>query len=209
MAQQGQPKGIGVSVAQVIAGALASVSAAVVASFFGVAGTLIGAATTSVVATVGGALYRSSLERTQAQVVRIRRNPDTGKVTREVEEPTMPARRGRIRWGAVLGGLAVVLALTFGAVTAVEVLAQKPLAAVVQQEPPTEGQTTIGAVVEQVADTAAPASTEPTAPIVGTAEVTQEAEATATTPPKVTRTPPAVRKTTEPQPSRQGTPTGP
>ena len=39
------------------AGALAAVSAAVVASLFGVAGTVIGAAVASVVSTVGAALY--------------------------------------------------------------------------------------------------------------------------------------------------------
>ena len=48
------------------AGALAAVSAAVVASLFGVAGTVIGAAVASVVSTVGAALYGESLRRTNA-----------------------------------------------------------------------------------------------------------------------------------------------
>ena len=51
------------SAAQIITGALASVSAAVVASTFGVTGTLLGAALSSVVSTIAAALYSHSLER--------------------------------------------------------------------------------------------------------------------------------------------------
>ncbi len=57
------------------AGALAAVSAAVVASLFGVAGTVIGAAVASVVSTVGAALYSESLRRTNAQLRRAGSNP--------------------------------------------------------------------------------------------------------------------------------------
>ena len=49
------------SAVQIIAGALASVSAAVVASTFGVTGTLLGAALGSVVSTIAAALYTHSL----------------------------------------------------------------------------------------------------------------------------------------------------
>ncbi|MHA6798144.1 DNA polymerase III subunit gamma/tau domain-containing protein [Bounagaea algeriensis] len=52
-----------VSPAQVTGGALASVTAAFLGSRLGVAGTFIGAGLTSVVITVGGALYQRSLER--------------------------------------------------------------------------------------------------------------------------------------------------
>jgi hypothetical protein len=53
-----------ISVIQVVAGALAALTAAVLASTFGVEGTITGAAFGSVVATVGGAWYGWSLERT-------------------------------------------------------------------------------------------------------------------------------------------------
>jgi cytoskeletal protein RodZ len=53
-----------VSVIQVMAGALAALSAAVIASTLGVEGTIAGAALGSVVATAGGAWYSWSLERT-------------------------------------------------------------------------------------------------------------------------------------------------
>jgi hypothetical protein len=224
MAQQGKQQGIGISAAQVIAGAFASVSAAVVASFFGIAGTLIGAAATSVVATVGGALYKSSIERAHARVVRIRQHPSASGVTQEVVKEVTPATPPwRIRWLPVLGGLAIVLALTFGAVTAVEVLAQKPLAAVVQQEPPQAGQTTLGAVVQEVTDTAPAeptATIEPTTPLAGTAAPTAGTTATVAddltpTPARKTAVPTTTGTTNTPTrvaPSsspRQGTPTKP
>ena len=53
-----------VSVIQVMAGALAALTAAVLASTFGVEGTISGAAFGSVVATAGGAWYAWSLEQT-------------------------------------------------------------------------------------------------------------------------------------------------
>jgi hypothetical protein len=51
-----------------IAGALAAVSSAVLLSTLGAAGTLIGAALGSVIATVGGALYSQGLARSQARL---------------------------------------------------------------------------------------------------------------------------------------------
>src|ERR671916_808240 len=94
------------SVVQVLAGALAAVSAAVVASTFGLAGTLLGAAVTSVVATVAGALYTHSLERARARI-RIRRDPQTGRLERELVPP--PAAPRPIAWGLVAGAPAPVL----------------------------------------------------------------------------------------------------
>jgi hypothetical protein len=56
------------SVVQVAAGALAAVSSAVAASYFSVAGTLLGAALGSVVGTIGTAVYKASLARTNAKL---------------------------------------------------------------------------------------------------------------------------------------------
>ncbi|HEV7825410.1 MAG TPA: hypothetical protein VGP02_10915 [Mycobacteriales bacterium] len=53
---------------QIVAGALAAVSSAVAASYFGVAGTLAGAALGSVVGTVGTALYKRSLAETKEKL---------------------------------------------------------------------------------------------------------------------------------------------
>src|SRR6476620_6007159 len=56
-------RGPDISAAQVAGGALAAVSAAVVASFLGIGGTLVGAALGSIVASIGGALYSHSFQR--------------------------------------------------------------------------------------------------------------------------------------------------
>jgi hypothetical protein len=67
-----EPSGrLGVSGVQVAASVMASVSAATVASFFGVAGTIIGAAVVSVFATVGSAAYGLGLRRTQARLQQV------------------------------------------------------------------------------------------------------------------------------------------
>src|SRR3954453_3085270 len=51
----------GLSLTQICGGALAAVTAAVAASFLGVAGTLIGAGVGSVISTIAAALYSHSL----------------------------------------------------------------------------------------------------------------------------------------------------
>ena len=50
---------------------LASTSAAVVASFFGVAGTIVGAALVSIVATVGTAAYSLGIRRTRSRLQQV------------------------------------------------------------------------------------------------------------------------------------------
>lgn len=59
---------LGIDWLKTIAGALAAVSAAVLLSTLGAAGTIIGAAVGSVVATVGGALYSQGLARSHERV---------------------------------------------------------------------------------------------------------------------------------------------
>ncbi|GAA4071372.1 hypothetical protein [Nonomuraea soli] len=56
------------SVPQIAGGALAAVTAAVAASYLGVAGTFIGAAVASVASTIGGAVYTHYLKRTGEKV---------------------------------------------------------------------------------------------------------------------------------------------
>src|SRR5690348_16683300 len=119
---------IQLSVVQIIAGALASVSAALVASTFGLKGTLLGAAITSIVASVGGALYSHSLHRARARI-QTRFNPHTGAIERVVIRP--PRARRPIRWGRVAGVAGLVFVLAMGAITVVEVAARRPVAALV------------------------------------------------------------------------------
>src|SRR3712207_3098225 len=53
----------GIQLSKVVAGTLAAVSAAVIGSFLGVAGTLAGAAIASIVGSVGTEIYQRSLDR--------------------------------------------------------------------------------------------------------------------------------------------------
>jgi hypothetical protein len=65
-----RPKERRINPIAIVAGALASISAAVVASYFGVAGTLIGAAVVSVVSSIGAALYAGVIGATASRVQR-------------------------------------------------------------------------------------------------------------------------------------------
>lgn len=82
----------GLTLPQIIAGALAAATAAILGSFLGVIGTIGGAAVASVISTVGSALYQKSLERTRDVVKsRLVVNPMTGtKVARAAGQGAGP-----------------------------------------------------------------------------------------------------------------------
>ena len=61
-------RGLNLSAAQIIASVLATLSAAVAASFLGVAGTLLGAALGSVVSTMGTEIYKHYLQRSEERL---------------------------------------------------------------------------------------------------------------------------------------------
>jgi len=155
------------SVIQIIAGALASVSAAVVASTFGLKGTLLGAAMTSIVASVGGALYTHSLHRAHVRI-RTRLNPHTGRIERIVIPPQRVRRP--IRWGMVVGGAGLVFLVTMGAITVMELAAHKPVAVLVGHAASEHGGTTVGALIQSAPGSAPIAMpTMPTGTTAGSA----------------------------------------
>lgn len=156
------PDRMGVSGSQVAASVLASTSAAVVASFFGVAGTVIGAAVVSVVATVGTAAYGLGIRRTKARLVQVQALrlgrteagqeaaasrvdegvPDAADPEPAAADPVMPEAAvdavdagptgwwhgfARHRW-SLAAGVALVLVLSLGAVSLLEVVTDGPLA---------------------------------------------------------------------------------
>jgi hypothetical protein len=149
--EQARPR-LEVSGTQVAAGALASVSAAVVASLFGAAGTLIGAAVASVVTTVGSAVYGLWLRHTGAKLRQAQ-----GVLPFRPTLPSIP--RGRIeRWRAwlsqrrsgVLAGVGLVFVATMAVVTLVEAVGQRPLSSIAGHD--RSGATSIGAVVRGDSD---------------------------------------------------------
>src|SRR5215213_5933564 len=81
-AEKGQ---LGLSVTQVVGGALAAMTAAALGSQLSVAGTVVGAALASIIAAVAGSLYTASLRRTSDKVKTVFY---TGQPN-EVEEPTV------------------------------------------------------------------------------------------------------------------------
>ncbi len=192
-----QPKGLQLSATQVAAGALASVSSAVVASFFGLAGTLIGAALASVISTVSAALYSSSLQKTNEKLRTARSQltgrqppvadtkvapatpatPATQVLPAHLDPRRAPARRPRPRWTRVAVYAAAVFAMAMGVITGIELIGQKPVSALVGGTQ-TSQETTIGAItnassssdVQQEEEPSSPSST--TAPATGTSAPT-------------------------------------
>ena len=79
---------LGLSVPQVLGGALAAATSALAASFLGVAGTLVGAVVGSVVATIGAAVYAHSLRKaaTQLRVIRPAIRPDAAVASQDSAE---------------------------------------------------------------------------------------------------------------------------
>lgn len=86
MSEDDKPK-VDVNVVQVLGSALAAVSSAVLLSTVGVAGTLIGAAAGSVIATVGGAIYSYSLDVSKRRVAAAAQLAAAARL-RRVEAPT-------------------------------------------------------------------------------------------------------------------------
>ena len=104
---------IGLSTTQLIASALAAVTATVAASYLGVSGTVIGAAVASVLSVLGNAVYTHSLRHTGNRM-----------------RAAVPARG---RW--VLGACATVFVAVLAVVTVVELAAGRPLTDLVRGTP--------------------------------------------------------------------------
>jgi hypothetical protein len=124
---------IHLSAAQVAASSAAAVTAAVICSFFGVAGTVIGTAVASVMATVGSALYSYSLRRTKAK---LRRLHQAGAASPPLTEVMRTAREQGLRlWQQMplrilaIGAVGVFVVST-AVITGIELGVGKPLAAV-------------------------------------------------------------------------------
>ncbi|HEY7596343.1 MAG TPA: hypothetical protein VH969_24570 [Actinophytocola sp.] len=189
-----------IRLSQVLAGALAAVTAAVLGSTMGVAGTVVGAGLASVVTTVGGAVYLRSIQRTRQGVRSVRNmvvahagrtsvtlleertEPETGADERPGtgEEPgeetsdrtgtEQPPAHRRLRWPALI--VASVLAFVVGmmVVTGVEWLRGESLSG--------NGGTTVGRIVRSQPDGGGdrqdtpPATRTSTVPSTGPSTVT-------------------------------------
>lgn len=153
LSERAESERLGLSATQLLASGLAAMSATVAASYFGVAGTVIGAALGSVVTVTGSAVYGYWLRRTRSRVRRSldvavgnRFATDPAQVTAQRERagtdsagpaagrPERPARDGQLgRWLrpklalAAAGLFVAVLAVTTG----FEFFSGQPLSATV------------------------------------------------------------------------------
>ena len=205
MSQDDKPK-VDVSVVQVLGSALAAVSSAVLLSTVGVAGTLIGAAVGSVIATVGGAVYAYSLDVSRRRVAaaaqlaaaaRLRRGeaPNQRLATQELPAAEAPAQdpvpgpsgQGRPRWREALANLnwkrvAVaslgVFLATMAIIVAFELAAGRPVSTFTGGTDSTHSGTTLGGSSEP-GSTPTPAPTPTPTP---TSSTTPSADEPSTSP---------------------------
>ena len=143
-------------VPKLLAGGLAAVSGAVVASFFGVEGTLIGAALVSMLVAPAEALYTHSLASAHRVARRslLRRLGDQAGTSQageseegESEEGASQAQPQPIRWQRVAVAAVLAFGIAVAAITVVEAVANQPLASLVGTRPRQGGSTSVGVVV--------------------------------------------------------------
>ncbi len=223
MDNQPRERFFGLTPAQVGGSVLAATTGAFVASWSGAAGTVIGTALTSAVATIGAAAYTASFRRTGHAVRRtaaqvrpgaratfdpvstaaITPTPDPATETARGAAPTRAVRRIELPWGRLaLASTAITLAV-LGGITGLELVTGQPVTTYAGGS--STGTTTLGGVLSKdttttstTADDAGDPATvdpEPTATPTesGTAEPTPSTPVTPT--PTPTPTEPAAEET--------------
>jgi hypothetical protein len=157
----------GIEISKVAAGTLAAVSAAVIGSFLGVAGTLIGAAVASVIGSVGTEVYQRSINKGAKKLQTLAPTfikapaavgtPEVAAATEEdapshsvapdevVEKRAEDQSGTKLRWKPILVGAAVVFLIAMGAIFAVEAIAGRSLASISGNGDP--GRSSIGVQV--------------------------------------------------------------
>ena len=187
---------------QVLAGALAAVTAALLGSTMGVAGTVVGAGLASIVSTVGGALYLRSIQRTRdgvrtvhakvvgraggATVMVSPADPDDPPSPGEEVEAASSVPR-RLKWPAFVAGSVLAFALGMLAITGVEWVKGESLSG--------GAGTTFGSIVERdhgnsTTDQQESPSNDPSTPPASTTTGTSTTP-TSPTAPTTTTTPPS------------------
>jgi hypothetical protein len=147
-------------VPRLLASALAAVSGAIVASFFGIEGTLIGAALVSLLVAPAEALYTHSL----ASAHRVARRSLVRRVGEQAgasEEDAIQADPQPIRWQRVAVAAVVAFGIAVGAITGVEAVAKQPLASLLGSRPRQGASTSVGVVVAGADRSASPATRAP------------------------------------------------
>ena len=213
----------GINFPKVVAGTLAAVSAAVIGSYLGVAGTLGGAAVASIVGSVGTEIYERSLHRGAKKLqtltptfIKAPAAVGTPQVAAATEEDspshTVPeeARNRQIRWGRVAMIAGALFVLAVGSLTVFELVTGKSVASSLGNN--SSGGTTISSILDSGNSNSTPApatsttpagspsdgtTTQPTAPTTG-ATTAPATDAPTTAPTTVAPTTNAPAPTTAP-----------
>lgn len=206
-------------VPKLLAGALAAVSGAVVASFFGVEGTLIGAALVSLLVAPAETLYAHSLASAH-KVARRSLLRRVGKQAGTSEEGASEAHPQPIRWRRVAVAAALAFGIAVSAIAGVEAVAKQPLASLFGSRPRQGASTSVGVVVAGADKSIppptrapgtsttsrsgpAPTTTAPVAVPTTTAPAGTASSTTAATTTTPSTTPPSTPSTTSPTTGRQ------
>lgn len=225
MSKNGLAERHGMRPAQVLAAALAAITAAFLGSRLGVYGTVIGAGILSLVTTVGGEFYLRSLERTKqaakrtkevalARTMRVDPVDPVGDASASAAEDGPPPAR-RVRWPVLAGGAVVAFVLGMAAVTGIEALTGSSLSGErggtvsnVLGGSPGPAPAEAPEPAEQERPSTAPSSSQPpssssrsTSSAPTTSKSTAPAEPSESTGP----TQPPAQTTTEPEPSDEPT----
>ena len=173
MAQRSETERLNLNVTQVAAGALAAVTSAVVASRFGIGGTLVGAGLASAVSTTGATVYSHVLRRTGSKARGVLeelprhghqgvRQADTEQTNHELPPhhdeagprpntavaPAPPPRSRSRRipiWAVPVAASVLVFAIALGAISGAEAMTGRPAASWVGGSGPSSG-TTVGSL---------------------------------------------------------------
>ncbi|MGW4800873.1 hypothetical protein ACWEPC_51490, partial [Nonomuraea sp. NPDC004297] len=143
----GEQRKFELSMPQILGSALAAVTAAVAASYLGVAGTVIGAAVVSVASTIATSVYTHYLKQTGERV-----KQHTPRMTRreEQQEPeaderadddatlVLPAVRRRLPWVRLGAATVLVFGVSMGSILAYQALAQQTVHEQVTGKTPAE-----------------------------------------------------------------------
>jgi hypothetical protein len=211
-----------IDIPKTVAGVLAAVSAAVIGSFLGVAGTLVGAAIASVVGSVGTELYNRFIHRGSQKIKSTFVAPAAAAVgTPPVANPlsegatlygTPKRDRDRdVRWGRVVAIAASLFLLAVALVTVFELATHKSIADAVGRS--SGRSTTIGSVLtgnekRQPEHHVTPAPSESPSATPSTTEPTPGDEPTRPTQAPPSQTPTDQPPTDQPTQPTQGGPTG-
>ncbi|GAA3656740.1 hypothetical protein GCM10022224_019790 [Nonomuraea antimicrobica] len=126
------------SMPQILGSALAAVTAAVAASYLGVAGTVIGAAVFSVASTVGTAIYTHYLKRTGE---RVKQHASPAPRTEDSTLVLPRVRRDRrLPWAKVGAAAAIVFGISMGSILVYQAAAQQTVHEQVTGKTPAKAQ---------------------------------------------------------------------